>query len=330
VLREEREWRPTASLNLLRLRAVLLARIREYFENAGVLEVETPVLSAAGTTDPAIQSFSTTYHGPGPCYGSRLYLHTSPEFPMKRLLAAGAGSIYQICKVFRDGESGRRHNPEYTLLEWYRAGFDHAALMVEVESLLREVLRDILPLAPARHWTYRKLFMNYSGIDPFATSVNDIRQALQAKGFSAPSGMPEDEIDDWLDLLLTHVIEPALDAGLIFVSEYPASQAALARLLPGEPPVAARFEVYLDGVELANGYHELTDAAEQHRRFERDNTRRGARQLTAIEPDWRLLAAMRSGLPDCAGVALGFDRLLMIAGGASHIDEVMAFPLEHA
>ena len=150
---------------------MLLTRIREFFVNAGVLEVETPVLSAAGTTDPAIESFTTTYHGPGPCHGSRLYLHSSPEFPMKRLLAAGAGSIYQICKVFRDGESGRRHNPEYTLLEWYRAGFDHVALMVEVEALLREVLRDLLPLAPARHWTYRELFMKYAGIDPFATSV---------------------------------------------------------------------------------------------------------------------------------------------------------------
>jgi lysyl-tRNA synthetase class 2 len=309
---------------------MLLTRIRGFFVNAGVLEVETPVLSAAGTTDPAIQSFTTTYHGPGSCHGSRLYLHTSPEFPMKRLLAAGAGSIYQICKVFREGESGRRHNPEYTLLEWYRADFDHVALMVEVESLLREVLRDLLPLAPARHWTYRELFMNYSGIDPFATSVNQIRQALQLKGSSAPPGLAEDEIDGWLDLLLTHVIEPSLDTGLIFVSEYPASQAALARLLPGEPPVAARFEVYLDGVELANGYHELTDAAEQLLRFERDNSCRSARHLAAIDPDWHLLAAMRSGLPDCAGVALGIDRLLMIAGGASHIDEVVAFPLERA
>jgi len=309
---------------------LLLARIREFFVNAGVLEVETPVLSVAGTTDPAIQSFSTTYHGPGPRHGSRLYLHTSPEFPMKRLLAAGAGSIYQICKVFRDGESGRRHNPEYTLLEWYRAGFDHTALMVEVETLLREVLRDLLPLAPARHWTYRELFMNYSGIDPFATSVSEIRQVLQARGCSAPPGLAEDEIDGWLDLLLTHVIEPAMDTGLIFISEYPASQAALARLLPGEPSVAARFEVYLDGVELANGYHELTDAAEQLRRLEQDNTRRGALHLAAIEPDWRLLAAIRSGLPDCAGVALGIDRLLMIAGGARHIDEVVAFPMERA
>jgi lysyl-tRNA synthetase class 2 len=307
---------------------MLLTRIREYFARAGVLEVDTPVLSVAGTTDPAIQSFSTTYHGPGPCHGARLYLHTSPEFPMKRLLAAGAGSIYQICKVFRDGESGRCHNPEYTLLEWYRAGFDHVALMGEVESLLREVLRDIVPLAPARRWTYRELFRDYAGIDPFTTSVHEIRLALQSRGID--TRLPEDTLDGWLDLMLTHVIEPALDTGLVFVSEYPASQAALASLLPGEPSVAARFELYLDGVELANGYHELTDAAEQRRRFERDNARRSARHLAAVEPDRRLLAAMQSGLPDCSGVALGIDRLLMIAGGAKHINEVMAFPLELA
>jgi elongation factor P--(R)-beta-lysine ligase len=330
VLREERAWRPTASPDLLRLRAVLLARIREYFACAGVLEVDTPTLSTAGATDPAIQSFTTAYHGPGPCHGVPLYLHTSPEFPMKRLLAAGIGSIYQICKVFRDGESGRFHNPEYTLLEWYRTGFDHAELMVDVESLLREVLRDILALGPASHWTYRELFRRAAGIDPFAATAGDIRQVLHAQGIRPPDGLGEDDIDGWLDLLLTHVIEPALDTGLVFVSDYPASQAALARLLPGEPPVAARFEVYLDGVELANGYHELADVAEQRRRFERDAERRDARRFAAVEPDTRLLAALEAGLPDCAGVALGIDRLLMIAGKAGHIDEVMAFPLERA
>ena len=329
-MQEELGWRPTATLDVLKLRARLLVRIREYFSHAGVLEVDTPVLSAAGTTDPAIQSFSTTYHGPGACNDARLYLHTSPEFPMKRLLAAGAGSIYQICKVFRDGESGRYHNPEYTLLEWYRTGFDHVALMAEVESLLRAVLWDIIPLAPARYWTYRELFREYAGIDPFATTPVELQQVLRSHGITAPAGLPPDARDGWLHLLLTHVIEPSLDAGLVFISDYPASQAALARLYPGVPPVAARFEVYLGGVELANGYHELTDAAEQRQRFERDNTHRRTQGLATVEPDRRLLAAMRSGLPDCAGVALGFDRLLMIANGSRHIDEVMAFPLNHA
>lgn len=309
---------------------MLLARIREYFAAAGVLEVDTPVLSSVGATDPALQSFSTTCHGPGPCPGAPLYLHTSPEFPMKRLLAAGMGSIYQICKVFRDGESGRFHNPEFTLLEWYRTGFDHAALMADVELLLREVLRDILPLGPARHWTYRELFRHAADIDPFVTSVDEIRQVLYDRGIIPPDALSEDDIDGWLDLLLTHVIEPALEKGLVIIREYPASQAALARLLPGDPPVAARFEAYLNGIELANGYHELSDAAEQHRRFERDLTRRVTRGLTAVEPDWRLLAALQAGLPDCAGVALGIDRLLMIASGAGRIDDVMAFPLERA
>jgi lysyl-tRNA synthetase class 2 len=323
-------WRPVASPDLLRLRAVLLARIREYFAAAGVLEVDTPVLSSAGATDPALQSFSTTYHGPGPCQGTLLYLHTSPEFPMKRLLAAGIGSIYQICKVFRDGESGRFHKPEYTLLEWYRTGFDDTALMVDVELLLREVLRDIVPLGPARHWTYRELFRYAADIDPFAASAAEFQQVLHARGIIPPDGLAEDDIDGWRDLLLTHVIEPALKTGLVFIHEYPASQAALARVLPGDPPVAARFEVYFNGIELANGYHELSDAAEQRRRFERDLTRRVARRLAAVEPDGRLLAALQAGLPDCAGVALGIDRLLMIASGAGHIDDVTAFPLERA
>jgi lysyl-tRNA synthetase class 2 len=327
---EEKTWRPAASPDLLRLRAVLLARIREYFAAADVLEVDTPLLSSAGATDPALRSFSTIYHGPGLYQGALLYLHTSPEFPMKRLLAAGMGSIYQICKVFRDGEAGRFHSPEYTLLEWYRTGFDHMALMVDLELLLREVLRDILPLGPARHWTYRELFRQAADIDPFAASVAEIRQVLHARGIIPPDGLSEDNVEGWLDLLLTHLIEPALETGLVFIREYPASQAALARLLPGDPPVAARFEVYLNGIELANGYHELSDAGEQRRRFERDLTRRIKRRLTAVEPDGRLLAALQAGLPDCAGVALGIDRLLMIASGAGHIENVIAFPLERA
>jgi lysyl-tRNA synthetase class 2 len=330
VATEATTWRPAASPDLLRLRAELLARIRAYFAAGGVLEVDTPVLSPAGATDPALRSFSTVYHGPGPCHGATLKLHTSPEFPMKRLLAAGIGSIYQICKVFRDGESGRFYSPEYMLLEWYRAGFDHAALMVDVELLLRETLRDILPLGPATHWTYRALFQSVAAIDPFATSADEIRQVLRARDIDAPDGLAPDSLDGWLDLLLTHVVEPALGRGLVFISEFPVSQAALARLLPDDPPAAARFEVYLGGIELANGYHELTDPTEQRQRFERDVARRRARRLDAMEPDERLLAALEAGLPDCAGVAMGIDRLVMIAGGVGHIDDVTAFPLERA
>lgn len=328
------DWRPVASLDALKLRADLLARIRNYFSTQGVLEVDTPVLSSAGATDPAIRSFTTTYHGPAPVPGcgsdAKLYLHTSPEFPMKRLLAAGSGSIYQVCKVFRDGESGSSHNPEFTLLEWYRNGFDHFDLMDDVEKLLREVLDGILPVEPVDHWTYRELFLEVTGLDPFMAPVTDMQAVLRKHGLRDPVGLSADDRDAWLDMLMTHVIEPRLGHGLVFVRDYPASQAALARLHSGQPAVAARFEVYLEGIELANGYHELTDATEQQQRFAKDNARRIAQGAEPVSMDRHLLAAMQSGLPDCAGVALGIDRLLMAAGRAETIDAMIAFPLTNA
>jgi lysyl-tRNA synthetase class 2 len=317
-------------MDSLRLRARVLARVRDYFAQAGVLEVDTPVLSSAGATDPALHSFRTRYHGPGPLHGSSLYLHTSPEFPMKRLLAAGSGSIYQVCKVFRDGESGRRHNPEFTLLEWYRVGFDHFDLMDDVESLLRSVLEGLVPLESVDHWTYRELFTEAAGVDPFTAPVDEMRACLQAHAIVPPVGLSPDDRDGWLDLLMTHIIEPRLGPGLVFIRDYPASQAALARLRRGTPPVAARFEAYLNGVELANGYHELTDAAEQGRRFEQDNVRRVAQGLDPVVVDTRLLAALASGLPNCAGVALGIERLLTVAAGSDALDDVIAFPLDDA
>jgi lysyl-tRNA synthetase class 2 len=319
-----------AGMDSLRLRARLLARVRDYFARAGVLEVDTPVLSPAGATDPAQQSFLTRYHGPGALHGSRLYLHGSPEFPMKRLLAAGSGSIYQVCKVFRDGESGRWHNPEFTLLEWYRTGFDHFELMDDVESLLRSVLEGLVTLKSVDHWTYRDLFIESAGVDPFNAPVDELRGCLRSHAIDPPVGLSAEDHDGWLDLLMTHVIEPRLGPGLVFIRDYPASQAALARLRPGTPPVASRFEAYLNGVELANGYHELTDEAEQARRFEQDNARRIALSLEPVVVDTRLLAALASGLPDCAGVALGIDRLLMLAAGAGALDSVIAFPLDDA
>jgi lysyl-tRNA synthetase class 2 len=328
------DWQPSASLDVLKLRAILLDRIRAYFSAQGVLEVDTPVLSAAAATDPAINSFTTAYHGtiPGAGRGSetRLYLHTSPEFPMKRLLAAGSGSIYQVCKVFRDGESGGRHNPEFTLLEWYRTGFDHVGLMDDVEQLLRTVLDGVMPVESVDHWTYRDLFLEITGMDPFAATVTDMQAVLQRHGLHDPVGLAADERDAWLDLLMTHVIEPRLEPGLVFIRDYPASQAALARLRPGQPAVAARFEVYLGGIELANGYHELTDAAEQQQRFEKDNARRVALGIEAVAMDGNLLAAMQNGLPDCAGVALGVDRLLMVATQAESINATLAFSLSNA
>jgi lysyl-tRNA synthetase class 2 len=324
------DWRPTASLDKLRLRAELLARIRLFFASRDVLEVDTPVLSRAANTDPALQSFTTVYNGPGSAADTSCYLQTSPEFPMKRLLAAGAGSIYQLCKVFRDGECGAQHNPEFTLLEWYRTGFDHLDLMDEVEQMLTAVLAGIAPLDSVHHWTYRELFLQLAGIDPFTVSPGELQARLESEFDITPVGLPGDDLDCWLDLVMTHIIEPELGAGLVFVRDYPASQAALARLRPGTPPVAARFEAYLNGIELANGFHELADATEQRARFEHDLKRRRQGKHMNISMDEHLLCALESGLPDCAGVALGVDRLLMIASGAKCLSEVIAFPFGSA
>jgi elongation factor P--(R)-beta-lysine ligase len=324
------DWRPVAAPDVLRLRARLLRRIRTFFDHAGVLEVDTPALSTAAVTTPQIASFGTAWQGPGPLHGHRLYLHTSPEFAMKRLLAAGSGSIYQLCKVFRDGESGCLHNPEFTLLEWYRTGYDHLDLMDEVERLLTRVLEGILPLAGVHHWAWRDLFIEFAGLDPFQAGIDEFASLLEAKHAVVPIGMQEAGLDDWRDLVMTHVIEPRLGTGLVFVRDYPASQAALARIRPGDPPVASRFEAYLNGVELANGFHELADPGEQRRRFEVELMQRAQGHLPLVPVDERLLHALSSGLPDCAGVALGLDRLLMLACGASCLSDVLAFPFERA
>ncbi|MGB5259222.1 MAG: EF-P lysine aminoacylase EpmA [Gammaproteobacteria bacterium] len=329
-LQVDRDWRPSATLDVLRLRATLLGRMRAYFARNHVMEVDTPALSAAATTDPAIHSLVATWHGPGSDGPRRCYLHTSPEFPMKRLLAAGSGDVYQLCKVFRDDERGKLHSPEFTLLEWYRTGFDHLALMAEVEQLLCETLVDIAPVRDVRHWTYRELFQEFADIDPFTVSGEDIAAGLQRRHIGLPVGMDSAPLDAWHDLVMTHVIEPHMGQGLVFVRDFPASQAALARLRSGDPPVAARFEAWLGGVEIANGYHELADADEQRQRFMDDNTRRRHAGLEPLPADERLLAGLRAGLPDCAGVALGIDRLLMVAAGAQCLDEVMAFPIERA
>jgi len=288
------------------------------------MEVETPACSAAAVTDPALDSLATGCSIPG---SGRLFLHTSPEFPMKRLLAAGSGPIYQVCRVFRDGERGRLHNPEFTLLEWYRPGFDHHRLMDEVAGLVRAVLgRDI----PAERATYGELFRLHLGLDPHGADTGAARARALAAGIHGAESLQLDR-DGWLDLLMTHCVEPRLPVDrLSFVHDYPASQAALARVRPGNPPVAERFELYLGSMELANGFHELTDAAEQRRRFEGELKERRRLGLGAVPMDERLLAALEAGLPPCAGVALGLDRLLMCLVGADHIDQVLAFPLERA
>ncbi|MEZ5594291.1 MAG: EF-P lysine aminoacylase EpmA [Gammaproteobacteria bacterium] len=319
--------RPGIDRAILRQRAEMLARIRHFFAAREVLEVETPVLSGAAVTDPNLTSLTSCFNGPGSRNGQTLYLHTSPEFAMKRLLAAGSGDIYQIAKVFRDGELGRHHSPEFTLLEWYRVGFDHQRLMDDVSALIRQITPASVPLTEQRY-RYRELFRLHLGLDPLQTTVDELANCAQANDIVVPSGMPRADRDIWLDLLLTHCIEPQLNpAQLTFIYDYPASQAALARIRADEPPIAERFELYWGGVELANGFHELNDPAEQRRRFEADNHIRAQRGLPLMPLDEPLLAAL-SCLPDCAGVALGLDRLLMVMTGKTRLADVITLPFE--
>lgn len=317
------DWQPIASLSILKLRAELLTQLRAFFAARGVLEVDTPALSRAGATDRHIASFRVE-DGRGCMH----YLHTSPEFPMKRLLAAGYGDIWQLVKVFRMGEAGRHHNPEFSLLEWYRLGFDHHRLMQEVAELVAALLPA--QSRPPEKLTYREAFLRHAGLDVFQAGKKECITALTRAGRQVPA---EDELDldGWLDMVAGDLVYPALgQGGLTFIYDYPASQAALARLRPGEPPVAERFEAFLGGVELANGFHELADAAEQRRRFEQDQAYRRTQGLMAVPMDEHLLAALSHGLPECSGVALGFDRLLMLASDARSIQDVIAFPSDRA
>ncbi len=321
-----RDWRPGIDSEGLRRRATVLARIRDFFRRRGVMEVDTPVLASAAGTDPAIEPLHTVYTGPDAPAGQALYLQSSPEFFMKRLLAAGSGPIYQLSHVFRDGERGTRHNPEFMMLEWYRPGYDLAALMDEVDSLLGEVLQGLLDYRPARRIRYHDWFIEGTGLDPWSDGVEAFR-AFARKHCGAPPAL-DDDLDGWLDLLVSHWLEPRLDAGeALFVFDYPPSQASLARRRPGPPDVAERFELYLGGLELANGFHELADPVEQAQRFAQDNAVRERRGQAAMPVDTALIAALEQGLPDCSGVALGVDRLLMVANGATDIAAVMPFDL---
>ena len=318
-----RDWRPAASLENLQLRAQILAGIRAFFSVRNVMEVETPLLSAAAATAPFLDSFVTRYEGPMAPQGQRLYLQTSPEFAMKRLLVGGSGPIYQICKAFRNGEAGAQHNPEFTMLEWYRPGFDHHALMDEVEALVDSVLGT----GSIQRIQYRALFLNNVGLNPFEFSAEEARACLSRHGVDAPN-MEGATLDDWLTLILTHIIEPSLASKAVFIHGFPASQAMLARLSDTEPPVAERFELYVNGIELANGFHELQDGIEQQRRFELELQQREQIGLPPMPMDDALVDALMHGLPDCAGVALGVDRLLMLAANENALARVLAFPVD--
>jgi lysyl-tRNA synthetase class 2 len=316
-------YRPGAAIDTLRQRAAMLAAIRTFFAERHVLEVETPALSSAGVTDPAIESIVATVRSLG---AAPQYLHTSPEFAMKRLLAAGSGDIYQVCRVFRDDELGRWHQPEFTLLEWYRVGWDEQALMTEVAELVATACAAGGRTTPARavRMTYAQALENALGLAPDAPTPELLRR-LAAKGIDAPPGLEHDAV---LDLAFGTVVVAGFDPdALTLVFDYPATQAALARLKATSPAVAARFEAFCGGIELANGFHELTDAREQRRRFVSERERRLATGRPAPPLDEQLLAALPS-LPDCAGVALGFDRLVALATRKQSVAEVVSFVQE--
>ncbi len=306
----------------------MLAGIREFFEKRCVLEVETPVLCNAIGTDPNLEFFDCLLKLPGEISGSNLYLQTSPEFSMKRLLAAGSGSIFQICKAFRNGEVGRLHNPEFTILEWYRVNFTLDDLMDDVSDFLNTVLASKLPSKVEVRYSYSNIFLKYCGIDPLLAKISEyIECALRNKLIEAPS-ICGDNITLWQEFLFSHLVQPNLAFDrCVFVYGFPRNQAALARINPLNPKIVDRFEVFYRGVELANGFHELSDVGEQIRRFDDDLFRRVELDKAVPNKDLRYLSALRSGLPECAGVAIGLDRLLMLVVGAASIEDVLAFPV---
>lgn len=316
------DWRPSATIETLRERARLLAKVRAFFAARGVLEIETPVLGHGGSTDVHLASLSLA--ATTPAGRERLWLQTSPEFHMKRLLASGSGPIFQLARSFRDGEVGRRHNLEFTMLEWYRPGFSLDELIEETTALVRAVLNR--EPGPLRRQRYRELFREALGLDPFTIELDLLRKIAGERGGLA---MHDAERDDCLDLLMSLVIEPGLGReGLDVVVDYPASQAALARRHRDPEDgewVASRFELYLEGLELANGYDELTDADEQRERFIADNAARRQLGLPQVDVDQRLLTALEHGMPAGSGVALGMDRLIQLALGKASVAEVMAF-----
>jgi len=308
-------WRPGANRAQLQQRARLLTQVRNFFADRDVLEVETPSLSQAANTDPVLQSMSTMIDG------RAYYLHTSPEFAMKRLLAAGSGDIYQICKVYRDGESGRHHNPEFSLLEWYRQDMDYLSLSREVVELIQLAAKLKLNIKTI---SYNELFIEFLGIDVFKVGLDTLKTTTEQRIAGCPRSM---EYNQYLDLLLSHCICPQLGkTQLTIVHDYPASQAALAQINE-DGMTAARFEVFWGGLELANGYQELQAAEEQKKRFLAENQRRIHLGLPEMPVDENLLAALESGLPDCSGVALGLDRLLMCLTDTEHIKDVLTFDI---
>lgn len=307
----------------------MLQAIRGFFSERSVLEVETPLLGNAIGTDPQLSFFTTEYQFPP--QRQTLFLQTSPEFAMKRLLAAGSGSIYQICKAFRNGESGRFHNPEFTLLEWYRVGFNLIQLMDDCEELIYRVYQGHRSLDQTQRISYQDVFQRTTGLNPLVFSRDDYVAYAKDNQLSEAAAICGYDHSTWLDFLFSHKVQPHLGKNsLCMVYGYPACQSSLARINDDDPKVTDRVELFIDGVELGNGFYELADAEEQHRRFAEEMEVRKQRKLLAVTEDRRFIAALEAGLPDCAGMAIGLDRLLMTGFQKPTIDDVLCFPIDQA
>jgi elongation factor P--(R)-beta-lysine ligase len=322
------DWQPTCSLGLLRLRAQTLQKIRQFFADRAVLEVETPLLGGAIGTDPQLDFFTTAYHW-SPSQRT-LFLQTSPEFAMKRLLAAGSGSIYQICKAFRNGESGRFHNPEFTLLEWYRVGYNLSQLMDEVDELIA-LLFECKVLQPTQRVSYQSLFQQTTGLNPLVFSYQEYSAYAQDSGLAEAVSICGRDHTMWLDFIFSHQIQPYIGNNkLCMVYGYPACMPSLARINEDNAAITDRVELFINGVELGNGYFELSDAKEQEQRFDREIAARENTQRPVVTKDERLLAALGVGLPNCSGIAIGLDRILMLLSKSPAIDDVLAFSISKA
>lgn len=323
-------WQPCISWEDAKLRCELIHKLRMFFYERDVIEVETPIMSSGTVTDPFLDAFTTQYtYFPDTNLNTAktLFLQTSPEFAMKRLLASGYKSIYQICKAFRHEAYGTYHNPEFTLLEWYRIGFDHFALMDEVEVLLVKLLNT----PKATRVSYKDVFLQYLNINPLESQIASLIKILQQHNLDVSWITETDTVDTLLQVIFSEVIEPriGLDAPC-FVYDFPLNQASLAKASVEDSRVAHRFECYFKGIELANGFYELSDSGEQVARFNKDNQRRSSLNKKSVDIDINFIHALESGLPNCSGVALGVDRLIMLALNKEHIKNVITFPVERA
>ncbi|WP_095497965.1 elongation factor P--(R)-beta-lysine ligase [Paraferrimonas haliotis] len=318
-------WRPSATIETLKARAAFMSAIRQFFEQRNVLEVETPLLARSGVTDPHLVNFETNLIAPGFAKGQRLFLQTSPEYHMKRLLCAGSGAIFQLARSFRNEENGRIHNPEFTMLEWYRPGFNQQQLMDEVEALMMLLLN----CNSAARISYQQVFIQQLALDPLQCSHAQLFEVACSHGLAEAAC--DSDRDTLLQLLFSCLIEPKIGQQRpCFVYDFPASQAALAKLNPNDERVAHRFEVYYQGVELANGFDELQDAQQQRQRFEQDNQQRSQMGIQQQSIDTHLIAALAHGLPQCSGVAMGVDRLFMLQQQTQTLSQAMSFGIDNA